>query len=354
MIARVRELGRGDRSTRRRAPVRLGTLLLVAAAFFVAGTSAMAATTSVAVDQGLDVSAVADTTTAAVDPAPVAPAPADPAPADPAPADPAPSVQPLDAVPAPAPDPPPATAVTPAPAPVTVTPDPVPTTTPAATTGTTATAATTSTSATSTPVTSATAQPAPDQLSPGLLAQVSPVSADVAPSKGSGDPPPIAVARTIADIEIGSAATPAMPPPVGDEPPGALAALRKLIPRPAALVPVLMPDVPAGAAAAAPPPRQEVTATRARPVWTQYVWRDVGRLGGGSDLGLSTRALLAIIGMLPFAPVDGPDRTAPPLSQLALLIPVLALVAFLFATRPIADPRRRGPQSYRAVALKPG
>jgi hypothetical protein len=89
-------------------------------------------------------------------------------------------------------------------------------------------------------------------------------------------------------------------------------------------------------------------------VWNEFVWRNTGSLGGDADLGLGTRALLAIIGMLPFAPVDGPDRTAPPLSQLALLIPVMGLVAFLFATRPIVDPRRRGPQSYRAVALKPG
>jgi hypothetical protein len=112
--------------------------------------------------------------------------------------------------------------------------------------------------------------------------------------------------------------------------------------------------MPPNVNAAAAPPRQEATATRARPAWNEFVWRSSGSLGGGSDLSLGTRALLAMIGMLPFAPVDGPDRTAPPLSQLALLIPVLGLIAFLFATRPLADPRRRGPHSYRAVALKPG
>jgi hypothetical protein len=188
------------------------------------------------------------------------------------------------------------------------------------------------------------------------MAQVNAANADPAtPVKSTADvPPAVTVARTVPDVGVGSAVTPATPPPMGDAPPGALVAPRQEVSRPAALVAGLLPEMPAAVNAAAPRPREEVTATRARPVWNEFVWRNVGSLGGGSDLNLGTRALLAIIGMLPFAPVDGPDRAAPPLTQLALLIPVLGLVAFLFATRPIADPRRRGPQFYRAVALKPG
>lgn len=335
MIASVRGQASDDRLSRRRTPVRVGAFLLAAAGFLFAATSVMASTTSATVlDQGLDVPALVDTTSttpAAVDPTPVDPAPVDPAPVDPAPT---PVVTPLDATPTPVADPTP----TPAPAPAVVDPTPAP-------------AAATTTPAAATP-----AQPAPDQLSPGLLAQVNAASADSAtPAKTTADVPPTpTVARTVADIDVWSAATPAAPPPIGDVPPGALVAARKEVPRPAALVPVLLPPTPANVNAAAPSVREEATATRARPVWNEFVWRSAGGLPGDSDLGLGTRALLAIIGMLPFAPIDGPDRTAPPSSQLALLIPVLALVAFLFATRPIVDPRRRSPQTYRAVALKPG
>ena len=329
--------------SRRHMPLRLGAFLLVVVAFLVGATSAFAATTSATVlDQGFDVLTVADTsaTTQPVDP-PVVDPPAAPAPVDNAPVEtaPTPAVTPLDATPTPTPDPAPATPV--------VAPDPAP--------PTTATTATTTT-ADPTPAATTPAQPAPDQLSPGLLAQVNAATPDAAAAtKSTADAPPAAtVARTVPDIDVGTAATPAAPPPIGDEPPGALIALRKAIPRPTALVPVLLPGTPTTVNAAGPAPREEVTATRARPVWNEFVWRSTGNLGGSADLGLGTRALLAIIGMLPFAPVDGPDRTAPPLSQLALLIPVMGLVAFLFATRPIVDPRRRGPQSYRAVALKPG
>lgn len=334
MIASVRGKLKGDGLRRRRTPIRMGASLLAAAAFLFGATTVMAATTSATVlDQGLDVPAVVDTTTAP-------PTTADPAPVDPAPptVDPAPTVTPLDATPAPAADPPPPVAVDPTPAPATTTVDPAPATTPATTT------------------TTPTATPAPDQLSPVLLAQVNAANADpAAPAKSTADvPPPTIVARTVPVVDVGSAAIPATPPPIGDEPPGALLAARNTVARPAALVPVLLPAVPVGANAPTPSPREEVTASRARPVWNEFTWRNTGSLGGGSDLNLGTRALLAIIGMLPFAPVDGPDRSAPPLTQLALLIPVLGLVAFLFATRPIADPRRRGPQSYRAVALKPG
>lgn len=324
--------------SRRRTPIRLGAFLLVVAAFLVGATSAFAATTSATVlDQGFDVLTVADTsaTTAPVVDPPVVDPPAAPAPADNAPVEtaPIPTVTPLDAAPTPAPDPAPTTPV--------VAADPAP---PATTTAAADTPAATP------------AQPAPDQLSPGLLAQVNAASPDTAAAtKSTADAPPaVTVARTVPDIDVGTAATPAAPPPIGDAPPGALIALRKAIPRPAALVPELLPGTPTTVTAAGPAPREEVTATRARPVWNEFVWRSTGSLGGSADLGLGTRALLAIIGMLPFAPVEGPDRTAPPLSQLALLIPVMGLVAFLFATRPIVDPRRRGPQSYRAVALKPG
>lgn len=325
--------------SRRRTPIRLGAFLLVVAAFLVGATSAFAATTSATVlDQGFDVLTVADTsaTTAPVVDPPVVDPPAAPAPADNAPVEtaPIPTVTPLDAAPTPAPDPAPTTPV--------VAADPAP-------------PATTTTAADPTPAATP-AQPAPDQLSPGLLAQVNAASPDTAAAtKSTADAPPaVTVARTVPDIDVGTAATPAAPPPIGDAPPGALIALRKAIPRPAALVPELLPGTPTTVTAAGPAPREEVTATRARPVWNEFVWRSTGSLGGSADLGLGTRALLAIIGMLPFAPVEGPDRTAPPLSQLALLIPVMGLVAFLFATRPIVDPRRRGPQSYRAVALKPG
>ncbi len=340
MIASVRGKAKGDGFGRRRTPIRLGASLLAAAAFLFAATTVMGATTSATVlDQGLDVPALTDTTaTPTVDPNPVDPSPVDPAPA------PAPTVTPLDAAPTQAADP---------------TPAPTPAATPAAADPTPAPATTTDPAVAATPATTTTttaATPSPDQLSPTLLAQVNSTNADPAtPMKSTADvPPAVIVARTVPDVDVVSTATPAAPPPMGDAPPGALVAPRREVARPAALVAGLLPAMPADVNAAAPRPREEVTATQARPVWNVFVWRNAGGLGGGSDLNLGTRALLAIIGMLPFAPVDGPDRTAPPLTQLALLIPVLGLVAFLFATRPIADPRRRGPQSYRAVALKPG
>ena len=63
MIASVRGKARGDRSSRRRTPIRLGASLLAAAAFLFAANTVMAATTSATVlDQGMDVPAVTDTT----------------------------------------------------------------------------------------------------------------------------------------------------------------------------------------------------------------------------------------------------------------------------------------------------
>lgn len=334
MIASVRGKAKDGGLSRLRTPIRLGACLLAAAAFLFAATSGMAATTDPpVVDQGMPV--VGDTASSGVDPATATTATTDPA------LTPAPPTAPLGAPPATTADPTlTATSVPPADA------------TPAAPTTTTAPAPTALDPAATTTAAQA---PTPDQLSPALLAQVSAASAEPStPPKSTADaPPPVTVARARPDVDVGSGAKPAPPPPMGDEPP-LLAATRQKASRSAALVAGLLPAAPAGANTAAPPPREEVTATRARPVWNEFVWRNAGSLGDGPDLNLGTRALLAIIGMLPFAPVDGPDRTVPPQTQLALLIPVLGLVAFLFATRPIADPRRRGPQSYRAVALKPG
>ena len=65
MIASVRGKVKGDGLRRRRTPIRLGASLLAAAAFLFGATTVMAATTSATVlDQGLDVPAVVDTTTA--------------------------------------------------------------------------------------------------------------------------------------------------------------------------------------------------------------------------------------------------------------------------------------------------
>ena len=320
-MASGRGQAQGDRVSGRRTPMRIATVLVAAVAFSIAGAA----------------SAVAATTTATVtDPGLVAPAPAtDVAPA-PAPVGPAPAP-----APAPVAAPVPAAPVDPVPVAVPVPAAPVD---PASTTP-----------ATTTPP-PAQAEPAPDQLSLALLAQANATAADstAAPSKTTADVPPVInPARTSADTDAAHAASkPAAPPPAGDKPPVALVGVRREIPLVVALVPSLVPVVTASADPGATRPRGEAAATRASPVWNQFVWRDIGAGGGSSDLG--TRALLAIIGILPFAPVDGPDRTVPPPSQLALLIPVLALVAFLFATGPIVDPRRRGPHLYRAVALKPG
>jgi hypothetical protein len=194
-------------------------------------------------------------------------------------------------------------------------------------------------------------EPVPDQLSPELLAQVStpatftPLAADA--------PPVIQPTRTTADTRRAAevAAKPTLPPPTGDKPPNAVAGAEKNGPRLAALVSSLVPAAPGTPDQGVTPPRQEAPATRASAVWDRFVWRNAAVGSDSSDLG--TRALLAIIGVLPFAPVEGPDRTAPS-SQIALLIPVLGLVAFLFATCLIVDPRRRGQHRYLAVALKPG
>lgn len=324
MIASVRGQAHCDWLSRRRAPIRVVTALVAALAFAIGAGSAAAASTAV-----LDVAPAVDVATAPQPP------PVDPAQPPP--------VLPLDAASTPTPVPAPV-AVDPALAPVATAPpatvDPtLPPTPPATPTPTTPAAP------------AVQAEPAPDQLSPGLLAQVNAAATDVAgPPKSSADTPPV-INPTRTKTKTDEAA-PAAPPPSGDQPPGVLVGARKELPRLAALVPSLVPVTPPRTDAGAAAPRRTATVTRAGPIWHQFLWRDIGAGDGPSDLG--TRALLAIIGILPFAPVDGPDRTVPPASQLALLIPVLGFVAFLFATRPIADPRRRGPHRYRAVALKPG
>ena len=326
MIASVRGKAQGDRLSRRRAPIRIATALLAAAAFAIGATSAMATTTTTTtvIDPGTSQPATTVDTTPVVDPA-LADTTSS-------------STVALDPAPAPTPDP--TTVVADPVAPVPPAPvDPVaPTTAPATTTTTTP---------------AAPAEPAPDQLSPVLLAQVNGTAADAAvPPNAAADIPPVSnPTRTAADAP-NLAAKPAPPPPTGDAPPGALVGARKGISRLAALVPSLVPFSPTSADRGVATPPREATATRASPVWNQFIWRDVG--AGGNSPNLGTRALLAMIGILPFAPVDGPDHVTPPSSQLALLIPVLGLVAFLFATRPIFEPRRRAPRLYRAVALRPG
>ena len=323
MVASVRGKAQGDSLSRRRAPIRIATALLAAAAFAIGATSAMAATTTTTViDAGTSQPATKLDTTPVVDPA-LADTTSS-------------STLALDPAPAPTPDPTTVLADPVAPTPV----DPVaPTTAPPTTTTTTTSAAA--------------AEPTPDQLSPVLLAQVNGTAADAAvPPNAAADIPPVSnPTRTTADAP-NPAAKPAPPPPTGDAPPGAVVGARKGISRLAALVPSLVPFAPTSADRGVSTPPREATATRANPVWNQFIWRDVG--AGGDSPNLGTRALLAMIGILPFAPVDGPDRVTPPSSQLALLIPVLGLVAFLFATRPIVEPRRRAPRLYRAVALRPG
>lgn len=312
-----RRQAQGDGVNRRRAPRRIAIAVLAALAFAIGAASAVADPTSVAT---LDV--VAST----VD---VAPAPA-PAPALPA-TD--PTVAPVDTTATPTPTTDPATT------PVAPAPLPVDTTAPVTVDPATTTIAP--------PV-----EPVPDQLSPELLAQVS-TPATFTPAAPAADAPPLVQpTRNTADTGAAEvAAKPTVPPPVGDAPPNAVAGAAKNGPRLAALVSSLVPPARETADQVVTLPRQEAPATRASAVWDRFVWRSAAVGSDSSDLG--TRALLAIIGVLPFAPVDGQDRTAPS-SQLALLIPVLGLVAFLFATCLIVDPRRRGQHRYLAVALKPG
>jgi len=319
MVVSGRRQAQGDRVIRRRAPRRIAIAVLAAIAFAIGAASAMADPTSVAVtDAGLDVVASPVDVAPAPEPAPVVPA------ADP-------TVAPVDATPPPPPDPALATV---APAPL-----PVDTATPV-----TVDPATTTTAA---PV-----EPVPDQLSPELLAQVS-TPATFTPSALAADAPPVVQpTRKTAETDAAEvAAKPTLPPPTGDKPPNAVSGAAKNGPRLVALVSSLVPVARKTADQTVTPPRQEAPATRASAVWDRFVWRNAAVGSDSSDLG--TRALLAIIGVLPFAPVDGPDRNAPS-SQLALLIPVLGLVAFLFATCLIVDPRRRGQHRYLAVALKPG
>lgn len=317
MIASVRGKAKGDTTRRRRAPIRILTAVLAAAAFALGATSAMADPSAPVIDPAQTSPVVVDPTAGSIDPA----AATTLTPVDPTQVPPGPVAPPVDpaAIPVANVPPPVDPAATPLPA---VTPPPAPP-----------------------------ADPAPDQLSPGLLAQVNNAAIDqAAPSKPSADiPPAITPTRTTADA-VGSslAAKPATPPPIGDVPPATLVNARKGVP----LVPSLVPVATAGTERAAAAAHREATVTRAGPVWHQFIWRDAGT--GTDSTNLGTRALLAIIGILPFAPVDGPDRSVPPASQLALLIPVLVLAGFLFATRPIDEPRRRAPHRYRAVALKPG
>ena len=322
MIGSVRGKAKGDTTRRRRAPIRAVTAVLAAAAFALGATSAMADPSAPVIDPAQTSPASAAPAAVSIDPA----AATTLTPVDPTQVPPGPVAPPVDPAATPVANVPPPVDPAATPPPVVTTPPPAPP-----------------------------ADPAPDQLSPALLAQVNSAAIDqAAPSKPSADiPPAITPTRTTGDgVGPSLAARPATPPPIGDVPPATLVNTRKGVPRLAPLVPSLVPVATAGTGRAAAAAHREATVTRAGPVWHQFIWRDAGT--GTDSTNLGTRALLAIIGILPFAPVDGPDRTVPPASQLALLIPVLALAGFLFATRPIDEPRRRAPHRYRAVALKPG